>query len=108
MLAAKIGLAVESNFPFSIFDLSNIKVLESDRSVATMENATAVSSTETFEELLYGAEVEVWDNVNDLRSSGEVCMEKAQKSETEELAANSAHVSTMGTNVTKRVEASQC
>ncbi|XP_039960356.1 uncharacterized protein LOC120774692 [Bactrocera tryoni] len=78
-------------------------LLESDHNVAIVQNVTAVSSTETFEELPYGAEVGVWGNVNDLRS-GEVYAERAQSSETEELAADSAHANTMGTIVKKRVE----
>ncbi|XP_018784285.1 PREDICTED: uncharacterized protein LOC108966029 [Bactrocera latifrons] len=78
-------------------------LLESDYSVAIMQNVTAVSSTETFEELLYGAEVGVWDNVNDLRS-GEAYVERAQSNEAEELAADSAQANTMGTIVKKRVE----
>ncbi|XP_011203194.3 uncharacterized protein LOC105226113 [Bactrocera dorsalis] len=79
-------------------------LLESDHNVAIMQNVTAVSSTETFEELLCGAAVGVWGNVNDLRSSGEVYVERAQSSEAEELAADSAQANTMGTIVKKRVE----
>ncbi|XP_014091767.3 uncharacterized protein [Bactrocera oleae] len=71
--------------------------------VLESEHSIPVSSTETFEELLYGAEFGVCGNVNDLRS-GEVCVERAQSSETEELPANSAHVNTMGTIVRERVE----
>uniref|UniRef100_A0A0A1X2S3 Zinc finger protein 358 n=1 Tax=Zeugodacus cucurbitae TaxID=28588 RepID=A0A0A1X2S3_ZEUCU len=73
-------------------------VLESDCSAVDVS-----SSDETFEAQLYDAEVEVCGEVNDLRSE-KVCVEEVQKSETEELAANSAHVNTMDTIVKKRVE----